>query len=45
MSMHPKIKELLELISERRIIRARELIKDIEKDLIRLKELEKEVKV
>ncbi len=43
MSDHPKIIALEKLISERRMIQAKELIKDIDKDLIRLDELEKEV--
>ncbi len=41
MSDHPKIVALEQLISERRMIKAKELLKDIDKDLMRLDELEK----
>ena len=41
MSNHPKIIALEKLIIERRLIQAKELMKEIDKDLIRLEELDK----
>ena len=43
MSDHPKIIALERLIIERRMLKAKELLKDIDKDLIRLDLLEKKV--
>ncbi len=43
MSDHPKIMALEKLISERRLIKAKELMKDIDSDLIRLEKLERDI--
>ncbi len=40
MTDHPKIQALETLINERRLIKAKELIKDIDVDLMRLKEID-----
>ena len=45
MTDHPKIIALEQLIIERRLIKAKVLMQDIAKDLVRLDEVEKELKI